>query len=339
MQSHADVAAQFLRKEVNASLIKAAYYRYAAFMCGMERNMAKKTEKELEIQRLDKKTPLQMLRDYVMITVASFVYAVSVSMFLDPNSLAPGGITGIAIILNRLFGIETGTWMLLINIPILLIGIWKFGLRFILSTIYCTAMTSLFTNLLTPVGAVTTDPLLASLAGSALMAVSMGWVFKAGSTTGGTDIIIKLLRLKFPYLKTGALFFLTDMVIVIASAFVFRNVDKALYAGIVVIITSVVLDVVLYGRDEAKLIYIISDHAEKIAGRLLEELDIGVTYVQGSGAYSGKEKSVIMCAMKKNISPKAEEIVKEEDPLAFMIVTSATEIFGEGYKSYFSEKL
>ncbi len=339
MQSHADVAAQFLRKEVNASLIKAAYYRYAAFMCGMERNMAKKTEKELEIQRLDKKTPLQMLRDYVMITVASFVYAVSVSMFLDPNSLAPGGITGIAIILNRLFGIETGTWMLLINIPILLIGIWKFGLRFILSTIYCTAMTSLFTNLLTPVGAVTTDPLLASLTGSALMAVSMGWVFKAGSTTGGTDIIIKLLRLKFPYLKTGALFFLTDMVIVIASAFVFRNVDKALYAGIVVIITSVVLDVVLYGRDEAKLIYIISDHAEKIAGRLLEELDIGVTYVQGSGAYSGKEKSVIMCAMKKNISPKAEEIVKEEDPLAFMIVTSATEIFGEGYKSYFSEKL
>ena len=275
-----------------------------------------------------------MLWDYVMITVASFVYAVSVSLFLDPNSLAPGGITGIAIILNRLFGIETGTWMLLINIPILLIGIWKFGLRFILSTIYCTAMTSLFTNLLTPVGAVTVDPLLASLCGSALMAVSMGWVFKAGSTTGGTDIIIK-----FPFLKTGALYFLTDAVIVIASAFVFQNIDKALYAGIVVIVTSVVLDVVLYGRDEAKLIYIISDHAEKIAGRLLEELDIGVTYVQGSGAYSGKEKSVIMCAMKKNISPKAEEIVKEEDPLAFMIVTSATEIFGEGYKSYFSEKL
>ena len=275
--------------------------------------MAKKTEKELEIQRLDKKTPLQMLWDYVMITVASFVYAVSVSLFLDPNSLAPGGITGIAIILNRLFGIETGTWMLLINIPILLIGIWKFGLRFILSTIYCTAMTSLFTNLLTPVGAVTVDPLLASLCGSALMAVSMGWVFKAGSTTGGTDIIIKLLRIKFPFLKTGALFFLTDAVIVIASAFVFQNIDKALYAGIVVIVTSVVLDVVLYGRDEAKLIYIISDHAEKIAGRLLEELDIGVTYVQGSGAYSGKEKSVIMCAMKKNISPKAEEIVKEED--------------------------
>ena len=180
---------------------------------------------------------------------------------------------------------------------------------------------------------------MACIIGAAMCGVGLGIVFNYNGSTGGTDIIIKLLRLKFPYLKTGALFFLTDVVIVIASAFVFRNVDKALYAGIVVIITSVVLDVVLYGRDEAKLIYIISDHAEKIAGRLLEELDIGVTYVQGSGAYSGKEKSVIMCAMKKNISPKAEEIVKEEDPLAFMIVTSATEIFGEGYKSYFSEKL
>lgn len=149
----------------------------------------------------------------------------------------------------------------------------------------------------------------------------------------------QITAVEVPVPQDGSIVFLTDVVIVIASAFVFRNIDKALYAGIVVIITSVVLDVVLYGRDEAKLIYIISDHAEKIAGRLLEELDIGVTYVQGSGAYSGKEKSVIMCAMKKNISPKAEEIVKEEDPLAFMIVTSATEIFGEGYKSYFSEKL
>ena len=324
---------------MNVSPIKAAYYRYAAFVWNGEKSYGKEDRKRTGNTETGQKDTLTDALGLCDDHGGILVYAVSVSLFLDPNSLAPGGITGIAIILNRLFGIETGTWMLLINIPILLIGIWKFGLRFILSTIYCTAMTSLFTNLLTPVGAVTTDPLLASLTGSALMAVSMGWVFKAGSTTGGTDIIIKLLRLKFPYLKTGALFYLTDVVIVIASAFVFRNIDKALYAGIVVIITSVVLDVVLYGRDEAKLIYIISDHAEKIAGRLLEELDIGVTYVQGSGAYSGKEKSVIMCAMKKNISPKAEEIVKEEDPLAFMIVTSATEIFGEGYKSYFSEKL
>ena len=161
--------------------------------------MAENAEKERELRFLEKKTMKQRIWDYVVITIASFIYAVSVGLFLDPNSLAPGGVTGIAIIMNRLTSLETGTWMLIINIPILLLGTWKFGFRFILSTMYCTALTALFTNLLAPIGAVTTDPLLAALVGGALMAVSLGWVFKAGSTTGGTDIIIKVLRIKFPY--------------------------------------------------------------------------------------------------------------------------------------------
>lgn len=298
-----------------------------------------KSEKEQEIQALEKKTLKQRVGDYIVITIASVIYAVAVSLFLDPNSLAPGGVTGIAIILNRLTGLETGTLMLVINIPILALGTWKFGLRFILSTMYCTALTSLFTNMLTPIGALTQDPFLAAIVGGTLMAVGLGWVFKAGATSGGTDIIIKILRLKIPHLKTGALFLATDALIVTASAILFRNVDLALYAGLTVFITSVMLDLVLYGRDGAKLIYIISDHSENITKRLLEDLDIGVTHVQGSGAYSGRDKNVIMCAIKKQLAPKAEEIVKEEDPLAFMIVTSATEIYGEGYKSYFSEKL
>lgn len=297
------------------------------------------TEKIKELQKIDKKTPARIVWDYLVITVSSFLYAVAVSLFLDPNSLAPGGVTGIAIILNRISGLETGTWILLLNVPILLLGAWKFGGRFILSTIYCTVMLSLFTNLLSPIGAVTRDPLLAAIAGSALTALGMGWVFKAGATTGGMDIIIKILRLKFPHLKTGFLFLVLDVTVVTASAFVFRDMDIALYAGITVFATSFLLDVVLYGRDGAKLIYIISDHSETITRRLLEELDIGVTYVQGTGAYSGKDKNVIMCVVKKRLAPKTEEIVKEEDPLSFMIVSSATEIYGEGYKSYFSEKL
>lgn len=297
------------------------------------------SEKEQELQALEKKSTARRCMDYGVITVASVIYAVAVSLFLDPNQLAPGGVTGIAIIFNRLTGLETGTWMWLINLPILLLGMWKFGFRFILSTLYCTALTSFLTNLLTPVGAVTKDPLLASLVGSVLMAIAIGWVFKAGATTGGTDIIIKVLRLRFPHIKTGALFLLTDALIVTASALVFQNLDRALYAGLVVFLTSFVLDLVLYGRDGAKLMFIISDHAEPITRRLLEDLDIGVTYVQGSGAYSGREKNVIMCAVKKQLSPKVEEIVKEEDPLAFMIVASAMEIYGEGYKNIFSEKL
>lgn len=279
------------------------------------------------------------VKKYIVITIAAVIYASGISLFLDPNSLAPGGVTGISIILNRLTNVETGTWILILNIPIILLGAWKFGVKFIVSTIYCIVITSVVTNSLEPVGALTTDPLLATLSGSALMALGMGWVFKSGATTGGMDIIVKVLRLKYPHMKTGSLFMVMDAVIVTLAAFIFRDVDRALYAGMVVFITSMLLDLVLYGRDGAKLIYIISDRAEEIAGRLLEELDLGVTYVKGSGAYSGKEKQVIMCVVKKPLAPKTEDVVKQEDPLAFMIVTSATEIYGEGYKSYFSEKL
>ncbi len=296
-------------------------------------------EQQTEIRIEQKKTWKRRVLDYLMITVASFIYAVAVSLFLDPNSLAPGGVTGIAIILNRLSGLETGTWVLLINIPIIILGMWKFGLHFILSTLYCTAATSFFINLLAAFGVATEDRFLAALVGGALMAVGIGLVFKAGATTGGTDIIVKLLRLRFPHLKTGSLFLITDAIIVTVSAFVFKDLDVALYAGVVVFVNSTLLDVVLYGRDGAKLIFIISDAHASITKRLLEELDIGVTYISGTGAYSGREKSVIMCVMKKQISAQVEVIVREEDPDAFMIVTSATEIFGEGYKSIYSEKL
>lgn len=171
------------------------------------------------------------------------------------------------------------------------------------------------------------------------MALGLGLIFKAGATSGGTDIIVKLLRLKFPHLKTGVLFLLTDAIIVTASAFVFQDIDTALYAGLVVLVNSLLLDVVLYGRDGAKMLFIISDRHDRIAGRILEELDIGATYIYGNGAYSGKDKKVILCVVKKYLFPKAEEVVRQEDPDAFMIITSATEIYGEGYKNIFSQKL
>lgn len=303
-----------------------------------ERYLAK-IEQEYEEKREKKKSVREIALDYMIITLASVVYAAAVSLFIDPNNLAPGGVTGIAILLNRAIPLETGTLILLINIPIVLLGVWKFGVRFIISTFYAIAMTSLFTNLLAPLGAATDDILLAALAGSVMIAVSIGTIFKRGATTGGTDIIIKCLRLKFPHMKTGGLFFITDVCIVSISGFVFRNIDSALYAGIAVVVTAVVLDIVLYGRDGAKLVYIISDCQERITDRLLADLDVGVTHLSGAGAYSGKEKKIIMCVVKKSLFPRVESIVKEEDPDAFMIVTSATEIFGEGYKSYFSEKI
>ena len=288
---------------------------------------------------VEKKSIKRQIFEYICITIASFFYAAGVSLFIDPSNLAPGGLTGIAIIVGRLSGMETGTLIFMLNIPIILLGFWKFGGKFMVSTFYCVMATSFFTNLLAPYGAATDDILLSAITGGALVAASIGFVFKCGATTGGMDIIIKLLRRRFPHLRTGALFMLSDAVIVIISAFVFRDLDAALYAAITVVVTSFVMDVVLYGRDEAKMIHIISDHSENITSRLLEELDIGVTHIEGTGAYSGKEKKVIFCVMRKTLAPRAEQIVKEEDADAFMIVSSATEIFGEGYKSYFSEKL
>lgn len=287
-----------------------------------------------------KKTIKKNIKNIIMMTVGACIYAAAISMFLDPNGLAPGGVTGISILLSRLIPVETGTLILLLNIPILLLGTWKFGFRFILSTIYCIIIISPMTNFFAArFGALTEDLFLSGLAGGALLAVGMGMVFRAKATTGGIDIIVKIIRTKIPHLKTNNLFLLMDAVVVSCSVLVFKDIDKALYAGMTVIVTSLVMDIVLYGKDEAKLIHIISDRSEAITKRLLDDLEIGVTYVRGEGAYSGKEKKVIMCVVKKQISPKVEDIIKEEDPMAFMIVSSAMEIYGEGYKNLFSEKI
>lgn len=289
---------------------------------------------------MDKKKIGKKVLGYVLMTLACFCYAVGISLFVEPNNIASGGVTGIAIILNKAIGGSTGIWFFVINIPILLIGMWKFGFKFLMSTVYCTTIISVFTDLLSRYGSpLTNDVLVATIAGGMLTAIGMGGVFKAGATTGGMDIVVKLCKLKFPYMKTGSLFLIMDFLVVLASAVVFQDIDRAFYSAMEVFVTSTLLDLVLYGKDGAKLIYIISDKSEKIAARLLDELNIGVTYMEGQGAYSGREKKVIMCVTKKQIAPRAEEIVKEEDPNTFMIVSSASEIYGEGYKSYFSEKL
>ncbi|MDE6604124.1 MAG: YitT family protein [Lachnospiraceae bacterium] len=282
---------------------------------------------------------MQKVKKYVIITVAALVYAVGVSLFTDPNNMAPGGVTGISIILSRFLPVSTGILIFLINVPILIFAVWKFGHELTVSTIYATMQISILTTWLEPFGAATDDILLAALVGGSLTAVSVGVIMRVGATTGGMDIIVKALRLRFPHLKTGKIFFIADALVVTLSGIVFRDLNAALYAAISAICTSVVMDIVLYGRDEAKLLYIISGRAEEIAGRLLSDLDIGVTYIKGQGAYSGDNKRVIMCVVKKHVSPRAEEIVKQEDPDSFMIITSATEVFGEGYKSYFSERV
>ncbi len=281
---------------------------------------------------------------FMLITFGALVYAMGISIFLDPNSLAPGGTTGIAIIINNITGLKTGTLVFLINIPILIFGWWKFGIKFILSTMYVTVASSFFMNMINEhiiltYGLITDDLLLSGAAGGSLMAMGMAVVFRQGATTGGTDIIIRALRQRYKHIRSGTIFIITDAIIVSASAVILRNVEIALYAAITIVISNHVLDLVLYGGDSAKLLYIISNKQEQIAKRILDEIDIGITYLKAEGAYTKSDKKVIMCVCRKYNYTKIREIVREEDIDAFFIVSGANEVFGDGYKSYLSEEI
>ncbi|MBR1865301.1 MAG: YitT family protein [Lachnospiraceae bacterium] len=286
-----------------------------------------------------KQNVFSLLKKYLVITVGAFLYAAGIALFLDPNELAPGGVVGISVILSHTIGGVTGTWYFLLNIPIVLLGWWKFGGRLILDTFYAVALNAVFTNLFGILPAVTRTPLLAALAGSILVGTGIGLVFKTGATTGGMDIIIKILRRKYRFLKTGTLFLTIDVMVVAVSGIVFRDFNTAMYAFISVVISGRVLDYVLYGNDEARLIYIVSGQPGRLLNRILEELEIGATILNGSGAYSGQEKEIILCVVKKQVAPKLEEIVKQEDDKAFLVISSANEIYGEGYKNILVEQV
>lgn len=286
-----------------------------------------------------KKKLFHEIKSLLLIAVATAIYAVGISLFLDPNQLAPGGVAGIAVILSRLVEIETGTLYFVLNIPIILLGIWKFGIRFIAKTVYAIILVSVFTNLLSPMGALTDDMLIASVAGGILIAVGIGLIFKAGATTGGTDIIVKILRRKFRHLKTGFLFLCTDILVVSLSALVFKNIEVAFYALLTVVVCGKALDYILYGGDVAKMLFIMTEKPEEIGKRLMEELDVGVTYLHGQGGFTGTEKRVVFTMVPNRLGAEAQDIVKSEDRMAFMVVTSANEIFGEGYKDLFREEI
>lgn len=286
----------------------------------------------------------KVVKKIIFITIGALIYSMGIAMFLDPNNLAPGGTTGIAIIINNLIGIKTGTLVLFINLPILIFGWWKFGIKFILSTIYVTFASSFFINLINSLiieqyGFIISDLLLSGIAGGSLMAIGMAMVFRQGATTGGTDIIVRAIRQKYKHIKSGTIFIIADAIIVSASAIIFKDIELAMYAAITIVVSNYVLDSFLYGGDNAKLLYIISEKQQNIAKRILEDIDIGITYLKAEGAYTQNEKKVIMCVCRKYNYTKIREIVKEEDTDAFFIVSSANEVFGDGYKSHLMEEI
>ena len=289
------------------------------------------------------------LKNFALMTIGAFIYAFGIAVFLDPNHLAPGGVSGLSIILNSLikfgeFQIGTGVWIFMINIPLMIIGLVVFKLRFLLGTVYVTALSSAIIEVIDRgfsayIPDMTNHLVIAALAGGALVALGIGLVFRGGGSTGGFDIVVKLLRRKFRHMKTGVLYLILDSSIIVLSAIAFQNILVAMYAVITVFINSTVLDLVLYGKDNAKMVYIISDCPERVSERLIKEVETGVTLLHGEGAYTGKNKKVLMCVLHDHQYPMLRDVVKQEDKHAFLIVTKATEIYGEGYKNPYADEL
>lgn len=291
--------------------------------------------------KINRKKLIEFIYNFAVLTLGSVLFAIGVSCFFDPNSIAPGGISGVAIIITKFIGfLPTGTWIALINVPIMIVGTYKFGFKFLASTMYAVAVSSIAVNITGQyIGSLTDNLFLAAVGGAVLVGTGVGLVFRTGATTGGTDVIVKLLRLKFRHLPTGIVFSVVDGAICITSGIVFKNIEVMMYAVIALMLQSMIVNKVLYGGDGARMIYVISGKNEEIAKRLMTEVDVGATYFQGNGAYTGKDYEVLMVVMRAKQLPAARDIVRDVDNKAFMIVTNATSVFGQGFKRYDTEEV
>jgi uncharacterized membrane-anchored protein YitT (DUF2179 family) len=291
------------------------------------------------------------VKKYAITTLGCILFSLGVSLFLDAGGLSSGGVTGIAIIIRHIlvhFGIEyieTGLISAIINIPLLIIGTLYFGKKFLCSTVYSTILSSLLMILWKYIFKdylpITDNLLINAVFGGAIFAVGAGLIFRMGGSTGGTDIPVKILRSKFRHIKTGFISMTSDMIIVASSYIVFKllgdgnSLDKFFYTIVSVVVFTLVFDWVLYGGNSAKLVYIITslDKVDIIRARILNDVDTGATIVNAEGAYSRQPKNIIMCVVKPFLYPRLRDVVYEEDKEAFLIVTSAKEIYGKGYQN------
>lgn len=275
--------------------------------------------------------------------VGSVAYALGTICFVAPSNIAPGGASGIAIMLNFLFGWPIGITTFVINIPLLLLALRFLGRKFTMRTIrsvvistvvmdFVVAPISVAIDIPKLLGTIYGDRLLGALFGGVLVGAGLGIIFLRDSTTGGTDIAGRLLRLKFPHLQMGRAMLVFDATVLIVSIGVFGSLESGLYGMITIFVTSRVIDGMLYGVDRGNMVLVVSEQTAAIAPDLMQELDRGVTFLKGQGAYSGKDTDVLVSAVRKSEFHRLRTIVYEHDPKAFIIVTEAGEILGEGFK-------
>lgn len=274
------------------------------------------------------------LLEYIGISIGTLIMAIAINLFLGPNTIAPGGVTGLGIVIQKLTNGLIKVWAtnLIINIPLFIGGVLTLGKSFGAKTLYATVVLSFFIWLV-PQTYVTQDLLLSAVFGGVLLGIGLGIVFKFGGTTGGTDLAGAILNRFFPVFSTANFMMAIDFIIVAASGAASGKLEYPLYSVISLYISVRVIDLVLEGLGYAKALTIISDKPNEIGNEILKRLDRGVTVLKGKGFYTGNDKDVLLCVVNRSQFTKLKEIIHNIDSKAFIMVTEVNEVLGEGFKN------
>lgn len=278
---------------------------------------------------------LKWAADLLLIVAGAAVYAIALNVFTSPNNIAPGGVTGISIILNSLTDIPVGLLIAVINVPLIIAGFFILNKKTMIKTLFSVVVISVMTDAvfadITPYLAKEGSGILAAVFGGLLMGVGQGLNYMRESTTGGTDIVIKMILRFRPQMRLGQLSMAVNAVVVAAGYIVYRDPDVVMYALIAIFVEARVVDMMVYGGNECKFLMIFSDRYGEIAEKLLEE-DIGVTLLNGEGAYTGRERRVLAIAVRKGDYVRVRRTIKNTDPEAFVVITGASEVLGKGFQ-------
>ena len=267
---------------------------------------------------------------WLQIVLGCLIGASAYPLFLDPGLIVPGGVTGVAMILKHVGGWDIGITSLLLNIPLFIVGYRAMGRMFVVRSFAATVMFSLAIDLLKPLPSLAFDPMLTALIGGALLGIGLGLILRGGATTGGTDMVARMVHRHMPFLSVGMFLFLIDCLVVVAAAVIIGG-KEALYALVCIYVSDKALDMVMLGMSKNKACFIISDGWEKVSARVMTELERGVTQLTARGAYTGTDRPVILCVLPPQEVARLKDIVREEDEMAFMFITEAHEALGEGF--------
>lgn len=282
-------------------------------------------------QKLKQRVKREQWLAWLQIVLGCVIGAAAYPTFLDPGRIAPGGLTGVAMILKHLWGWDIGITSLLMNIPLFLIGYKAMGRVFAFRSLVATILFSLAIDLL-PLKEIPVDPILGTLYGGILLGIGLGFILRGGATTGGTDMCARMVHKYLPFLSVGMFLFLIDCVVVLAAWF-FIGSSEALYALICIFVSGKAVDMVMLGLSQNKACFVITEAWERITQRLMTEMERGVTHLSARGAYTGTERPVVLCVLPPQEVSRLKEIVRQEDEKAFMFVTEAHEALGEGFSS------